>query len=311
MSRTAVIAIAKPVTVPARITDRGTQHQVSRSRLGPILRSYPLAVGALVFMIIAVMAAIAAPRIAPHDPLQQSLLLRFLPPAWQAGGEWSYPLGTDYLGRDVLSRLLFGARTSLALSFASTLGSVVIGVTLGLLAALHGGWTGALIMRLVDAQLAFPFIVLAIATVAAIGTSLLNLFVLLVVFGWAQFARVVRGETLGVMQTGYVEAARATGLTEWRIATHYILPNVATPVIVIAAYTVPQIIIIESALSFLGVGVQPPTPSWGSMLSEGQTYLDSAWWLATSAGVAITVTVLAINIVGSALRDANDPRRRS
>jgi peptide/nickel transport system permease protein len=206
---------------------------------------------------------------------------------------------------------LFGARTSLALSFASTLGSVVIGVTLGLLAALHGGWTGALIMRLVDAQLAFPFIVLAIATVAAIGTSLLNLFVLLVVFGWAQFARVVRGETLGVMQTGYVEAARATGLTEWRIATHYILPNVATPVIVIAAYTVPQIIIIESALSFLGVGVQPPTPSWGSMLSEGQTYLDSAWWLATSAGVAITVTVLAINIVGSALRDANDPRRRS
>lgn len=280
------------------------------TRLGRSLQE-PVTLGAVIFLVIACVGAAAASEIAPHDPVQQDLRHRFFPPAWQPGGSVGFPLGTDYLGRDVLSRLLFGARISLALGFAATACAVAIGVTLGLLAALRGGWVGAVILRLVDAQLAFPFIVLAIATIAALGTDLVNLFVLLVVFGWAQFARVVRAEALVVMEQGYVEAARSVGVGEWRIAARYVLPNVAASVIVIAAYTVPQVIIIESALSFLGVGVQPPTPSWGSMLSEGQNYLDSAWWLATFAGLAIMLTVLAINLIGSALRTANDPRSAS
>lgn len=281
---------------------------------GSLLHNY-VALAALAFLLVVAVAAVAAPAVAPADPVHQDLLQRLQPPSWSStaamnglgGGRTRHLLGTDELGRDVLSRLIYGARVSLALGLFCSASGAIIGVSLGLLAALHGGWLEVVIMRLVDAQLAFPFIVLAIAVVAVTGPSLINLYLLLSVFGWAPFARLVRGDALAVKQREFVTAARAIGANEWRIAVRHILPNVISPIIVVATFTVAEIVIVESSLSFLGVGVQPPTPYWGGMLSSGQNYLDSAWWLATFSGFAIMATVLAFNILGNFLRQFIDP----
>lgn len=257
---------------------------------------------ALLMLVAAV--AVAAPWIAPHSPTTQDLIGRLHGPALSGG----HPLGTDELGRDVLSRVIYGTRVSLALGFGCSLVAAAFGLVLGLLAGLRGGWVDGLVMRLVDAQLAFPFVVLAIAIVAVAGPHIWILAGLLSWLGWAQFARLVRGEAQAAARQDYVLAARALGASKLRIAIRDVLPNLLPPVLIIATFNVAQVIIQESALSYLGVGVQAPTPSWGGMLSEGQQYLGSAWWIAMSGGVALMITVLLVNLVGVRLRRTLDPR---
>jgi ABC-type dipeptide/oligopeptide/nickel transport system permease subunit len=268
------------------------------------LRRNPTAAVGVVLLLIVVGAALTAPLLAPHDPTEQDTGHRLAPPAWDPDGLAMYPLGTDQVGRDLLSRLLYGARVSLALGLSCTIVASVMGIALGLLAGLGPPRLGEAIMGVADVQLAFPFLVLAIALIAVVGPSFLSLVVILSVFGWVQFARLVRGDVLAERERDYVLAARTVGASEVRVAVRHILPNVLSPVVVIWTFTLAQIILIESALSFLGLGVQPPTPSWGSMLADGRNYIDTAWWLGTFPGLAIMVTVLAVNLVGDALRDA-------
>lgn len=266
------------------------------------------AMAGLAILALVALCGILAPIIAPHSPYDQQIAHKLAPPVWESTGSAANLLGTDQLGRDILSRIIFGARISLALGFSCTLIASVIGVTLGLVAGLGPRRLGDALMRVADAQIAFPFLVLAITVIAVFGSSFVNLVIVLSVFGWVHFARLVRGDTLSIREKEFVDAARTLGASGWRIATRHVLPNILSPVIIIWTFSVAQIIIIESALSFLGLGVQPPTPSWGSMLSDGRGYLDTAWWLGTFPGLAIMVTVLAVNFVGDALRDVLDPR---
>ncbi|OWT65890.1 peptide ABC transporter permease [Candidimonas nitroreducens] len=255
-----------------------------------------------------IVAAVAAPYLSPADPLAQNLSHRLLPPFWEKLGSTAHFLGTDQLGRDVLARLLYGARITLLVGFVCTFIAGTVGTMLGIIAAYIGGRVDALIMRLADIQLSLPFIILAIALVAALGPSLFNIIIVLGLTSWVRFARVVRAETLVVRELNYIEAAHALGAGAWRIVRHHILPNVASPIIVVATLEIPRLILMEASLSFLGLGVQPPTPSWGSMVSEGRSYLDVAWWLTTVPGLAITVVVLSVNLVGDWLRDSLDVR---
>jgi peptide/nickel transport system permease protein len=255
-------------------------------------------------------AALLAPRIAPWDPGRQMLLKRLRPPVWQARGAWEHPLGTDHLGRDILSRILHGGRISLGVGLSSVAVSAVLGVTLGLLAGFHGGRTDALIMRTVDVFLAIPYILLAMGVVFALGPSLLNVILVMGVTRWVQFARVVRADVLSIREREFVAGARARGSRPGRLLLQHVLPNALTPIIVVATLELAFMIVYESALSFLGLGVQPPTPTWGWMLSDGRNYLGTAWWLATFPGLAIMLTVLAVNLLGDWLRDTLDPRLR-
>jgi peptide/nickel transport system permease protein len=255
-------------------------------------------------------AAVLAPRLAPWDPGRQMLLKRLRPPAWQARGLPEHPLGTDHLGRDILSRILHGGRISLGVGVSSVVLAGVIGVTLGLLAGFHGGRVDAAIMRVVDVFLAIPYILLAMGVVFALGPSLLNVILVMGATRWVQFARVVRADVLSIREREFVSGARARGNRSLRLLLRHVLPNALTPIIVIATLELAFMIIYESALSFLGLGVQPPTPTWGWMLSEGRNYLSTAWWLATFPGLAIMLTVLAVNLLGDWLRDTLDPRLR-
>jgi peptide/nickel transport system permease protein len=280
-----------------------------RSRAATGLLRRPAGLIGLAIVALIVLAALFAPAIAPHDPVQQRITRRGQPPAWMSGN-WSHPLGTDHLGRDVLSRILFGARASVVLSGSVVVMAAASGTLLGLLAGMRGGLVDVVIMRVADALLAVPFMVVAIAVIAVFGAGLTQLTLLLTVFGWVQFARVVRGDVLSAREKEYVEAARCLGARGLRIALRHILPNVLSPVIVLATFAVAALIIIESALSFLGLGIQPPTPSWGGMLSDGRNYLDTAWWLSVFPGLAITLMVMGVNFLGDALRDVLDPRQR-
>jgi peptide/nickel transport system permease protein len=255
-------------------------------------------------------AALLAPKIAPWDPGRQMLVKRLRPPAWQTRGAWEHPLGTDHLGRDILSRIVHGARISLGVGLSSVGLSALIGVSLGLLAGFYGGRVDALIMRIVDVFLAIPYILLAMGVVFALGPSLLNVVLVMGVTRWVQFARIVRADVLSIREREFVEGARARGNRPWRLLTRHVLPNALTPIIVVATLELAFMIIYESALSFLGLGVQPPTPTWGWMLADGRNYLATAWWLATFPGLAIMLTVLAVNLLGDWLRDTLDPRLR-
>jgi peptide/nickel transport system permease protein len=253
-------------------------------------------------------AALAAPQIAPWDPGRQMLIKRLRPPAWQARGLREHPLGTDHLGRDILSRILHGGRISLGVGLSAVTLSGLIGVTLGLLAGFHGGRTDALIMRVVDVFLAIPYILLAMGVVFALGPSLLNVILVMAVTRWVQFARIVRADVLSIREREFVSGARARGNRSMRLLLRHVLPNALTPIIVVATLELAFMIIYESALSFLGLGVQPPTPTWGWMLADGRNYVATAWWLATLPGLAIMLTVLAVNLLGDWLRDTLDPR---
>jgi peptide/nickel transport system permease protein len=271
----------------------------------------PAAVGGFVVLALVCVTAVAAPWLAPHDPMGQVLERRLLPPAWTAGGDWAFPLGADHLGRDILSRLIFGSRISLLVGVTAVAISGLLGVTLGLLAGYYGGRFDTLLMRMVDVQLAFPFILLAITVVAVLGAGLRNVIIVLGVAGWTVYARVVRGQVLSLREMEFVVAARAIGVPNHVIIPRHLLPNVMTPVVIMATFAVATNIITEASLSFLGLGVEPRIPTWGSMLSDGRAYIGRAWWLTTFPGLAILVTVLSINLLGDWLRDRLDPRLRN
>jgi peptide/nickel transport system permease protein len=262
--------------------------------------------------VLAVMAgaALLAPQIAPWDPARQMLVKRLRPPAWQARGLHEHPLGTDHLGRDILSRIIYGGRISLGVGLSAVTLSALIGVTLGLLAGFHGGRADAVIMRLADVFLSIPYILLAMGVVFALGPSLLNVVLVMAVTRWVQFARIVRADVLSIREREFVSGARARGNRSVRLLLRHVLPNALTPIIVVATLELAFMIIYESALSFLGLGVQPPTPTWGWMLADGRNYIATAWWLATFPGLAIMLTVLAVNLLGDWLRDTLDPRLR-
>jgi len=254
-----------------------------------------------------VIVSLAAPAIAPGDPLAINLDRRLQPPAW-AGGDWSHPLGCDQVGRDLLSRVIYGARTSIVLGVVIVLLTLLIGVTLGSLGGYVGGWTDVVLSRIVDVLLAFPFLVLALGMMAALGPSFINLILVLAFKGWVDFYRVTRAEVMSLKSSDFVHAARALGVRGPVIVVSEILPNVLPSIIVLAALRMAAIIIAEASLSFLGLGVQPPTPSWGMMINEGRPYMLNAWWISTFPGLAIALLVLVINVFGEGLRDALDPR---
>ena len=253
-------------------------------------------------------AAVFAPQLAPWDPARQMLMKRLRPPMWQERGLREHPLGTDHLGRDILSRILHGGRISLGVGLTAVTLSALFGVTLGLLAGFFGGRADALIMRVVDVFLAIPYILLAMGVVFALGPSLLNVILVMAVTRWVQFTRIVRADVLSIREREFVAGARARGNRALRLLLRHVLPNALTPIIVVATLELAFMIIYESALSFLGLGVQPPTPTWGWMLSDGRNYVATAWWLATFPGLAIMLTVLAVNLLGDWLRDTLDPR---
>ncbi len=257
-----------------------------------------------------VFMALSAPYLAPHDPNGILLDAKLKPPVWQKGGTWEYPLGTDKLGRDVLSRIMYGARVSLVVGFGAVLLGGLIGVTLGLLSGFYGGWIDDAITLLTEIQMAFPTILLAIAIMAVLGPGLRNVIIVLSFAGWVAYDRVVRGQTLTAREQLYVEAARVIGVRDWKILFRHILPNVAASVVIIGSFGVASAILAEAFLSFLGLGIGPETPTWGGMLADGRDLMREAWWLATLPGLAIMLTVLGINSVGDWLRDFLDPRLR-
>lgn len=254
------------------------------------------------------LAAVLAPVVSPFDPLEQDIGQRLREPGWQDAQGRLHPLGTDHLGRDILARIVFGSRIALVVGLAAVAISGVLGMLIGLVAGYFGGRVDDFLMRLADIQLAFPFILLAIAVIGVLGPSLQNIIIVIGVSSWVVYARVVRGEVLSIREREYVQAAIALGSQHWRVLRHHVLPNTLTPWLVVATLDMARVIVIESALSFLGLGVQPPTPTWGGMLADGRVYLSTAWWLATFPGLAILITVLGINLFGDGLRDTLDPR---
>jgi peptide/nickel transport system permease protein len=266
------------------------------------------AVAGLLVVAATIVIAILAPVLSPADPVKNQLLERLTPPMWVAGGTPRHPLGTDTLGRDVTSRLLYGARVSLVVGLSAVAIAGVIGVALGLVAGYYRGWLDDVLMRLGDVQLAFPVLVLAIALLAVVGASLLNVVLVPGITGWITYARIVRGETLSLSTRDFVEAARAMGAPDRHVIWRHILPNVLPPITVVATFSVARIVIAEASLSFLGLGLPPPAPSWGAMLDEGRNYITTGWWLALFPGLAILILVLGINLLGDWLRDVLDPR---
>ena len=265
---------------------------------------------AAVVMAIVIGSAAAAPWIVPYDPLAVDIQHRLGPPAWMAGGKTTHLLGTDQIGRDLLSRVIYGGRVSLVIGMSAVLVSATIGVLLGLAAGYFAGRIDWMIMTLVNVMLTFPFVLLALAVIAVLGPSLINMIIVLGVADWPLYARVIRAETLAVREREFVLASRALGMSHLRIMFRQILPNLVSVIVVIATLQVARVIILESFLSFLGLGIQPPTPAWGNMLGEGRVYMLNSWWIATFPGLAIFTTTLAINLMGNALRDWLDPHMK-
>ena len=257
-----------------------------------------------------VITGVVAPLIAPHDPERGDIRARMVPPVWLEGGTTEYLLGTDHLGRDMLSRVIYGARISLVV-VAVTLGvGLVIGVIAGLLAGWYGSWIDELMMRIVDIKLAIPTILLALVLVLALGQSFLIIVAILAIAVWPRFARNTRGEVLQLKTMDYVALAKVAGASTPRILFKHIFPGVVNTLIILASLEVGIVILLESTLSFLGAGVPPPTPAWGSMVADGRDRLAVAWWISTMPGVAIMMVVLAMNLFGDWLRDKLDPRLR-
>jgi len=278
------------------------------SRAWRKLARNPAAILGALILLVVVGAALGASWIAPHDPAKQSLLRRFTPPVWTAGGNPAYPLGTDQVGRDILSRMIHGARISLLVGVLAVVVSVLIGVTLGLVSGFVGGRVDMVLMTIVDITWSFPQLLLALAFVAALGPSLVTIILVLGFTGWERYARVVRAEVLALREKDFIEAARAMGVGSLRILRVHVLPNTFSSIVVLSTLQVAQAILAEAALSFLGVGSGRTYPTWGQMIALGRDFVSVAWWLATFPGLAILATVLAINLVGDRLRDALDPR---
>jgi len=274
------------------------------------VRRYPvISLSLLTFLL--VIPAVFATQVAPHDPLKGSLARRLKPPVWQDGGSIQYPLGTDKLGRDILSRMIHGARVSLMVSLVAIFVGGTIGTSLGLISGYFGGRVDALLMRLVDISLSLPTILLALVLVAAVGPSFATVITVLVVLLWARYARLVRGETLSIKERDFIARARVAGASHARIMARYILPNVVNSLLVLATLQVGYVILLESALSFLGAGLPRPTPAWGLMIADGRELIVTAWWVSMFPGLAIMLTVLALNLLGDWLRDHLDPKLRN
>ena len=295
---------ARALTLPEELHPARREWALFVRRLG---RRRTALFGAVVVALV-VITAVAAPWVSPFDPLEQSIGERLKAPGWRDQAGRAHPLGTDHLGRDILARIIYGARPALLVGFAAVMISGVLGMMAGLLAGYFGGRIDDVLMRLADIQLAFPFILLAIAVIGVLGPSLTTIICVIGVSSWVVYARIVRGAALSLREREFVQAAQALGGGDGRILVRHILPNVFTPWLVVATLDMARVIVIESALSFLGLGVQPPAATWGGMLADGRVYISTAWWLATFPGLAILVTVLGINLFGDGLRDTLDPR---
>lgn len=280
------------------------------SRWRPLVRNPRVVFGGGVLALI-VLVAIFAPAIAPYGVRQQQPSIGNEPPGWTDPDGGRHLFGTDALGRDIFSRVLFGARVSLLVGGAAVAVALVIGVPLGLLSGFLGGRVDSVVMRLVDVQLAIPFFLLAISVTALFGQGLWNVIVLLGVTSWFGFARVVRAQVLSIRELPYVEAARAAGAPPGRILLRHLLPNAWTPILVLASQQVGSMIVAESSLTFLGIGVPPDTATWGGMIAAGRSELEIAWWIATIPGLALTLTVVAVYFLGDGLRDVLDPKTKT
>ena len=272
------------------------------------LAHHPSALLGGIIVLVYILAAVFAPQLTPYDPIDSNLRERFLPPAWMEGGDLAHPLGTDEQGRDLLTRIIYGSRVSLAVGFVAIGISVVIGLSLGALAGFFRGPFDDVLSRFADLLLAFPFLIFAIGVMAFLGPGFVNLIMALTFKGWVEFYRLVRGEMLSEKTKEYVEAAKVVGQPKRAIISSEILPNIVQSVFVLGTLRMGTLIIAEASLSFLGLGIQPPTPAWGSMISAGRDYLLSAWWVSTMPGLALLILVLSINVFGEGLRDILDPR---
>ena len=257
-----------------------------------------------------VLLAILAPLLSPADPHDQSLRNRFKPPVWEEGGSWKYPLGTDRLGRDMLSRIIWGSRVSLAAGVITVLLASAFGAAVGLVAGYYGGRVDAALMRITDATMSFPVILLALILAVTVGPSFTNVVVAIAVILWARYARVIRGQVLTLMQLDFIAQARVAGAGASRIITRHLFPNTLNTLVVLVTLQIGYVIIVEASLSFLGAGIPPPTPAWGSMIAEGREFVTSAWWVSMFPGLAILLVVLAFNLLGDWLRDTFDPKLR-
>lgn len=292
-----------PTADPASVQDRLTDVRHRSSFRLSLMQNRRAAFGAGLLILI-IGATLLAPMVSPHDPNQQVLSAKLTPPVWQGGGTWNHILGTDHLGRDILSRIIYGGRISLFIGAAAVLVSGSIGVFMGLVGGYFGGRVDALLMRGADIQLAFPQMLLVILILVIFGQSIMSIIVVLAVADWVIYARLVRGRLLTERRLEYVEAARAVGASNSRIIFTHLLPNLLPLIVVISALQFGVMILLESSLSFLGIGVQPPTSSWGRMLNDGQTYMSIAWWVSTLPGLAIVFTVLGTNFLADGLREA-------
>ena len=268
----------------------------------------PAIIACIVLLTLLVIAAVAAPWLSPHDPLRQSLLLRLRPPGYSTKAMGTFPLGTDDLGRDLLSRIIFGARASLIVAALSVSVSLSIGSLLGLVAGRSRPWIAALVMRLVDTMLSIPAILLAILTVAVLGPGFVKLVLVLGLTRWPRYTRVAYASTLQIATLPYIRAAEMAGAGPLRILLRHVLPNIAGPLMVVATSEFGLMILFEAGLSFLGLGIQPPSPSWGSIMSAGREYVERAWWMTVFPGVTLFALVLCVNLLGDWLRDRLDPR---
>jgi len=261
----------------------------------------------LIILLVVVVCAVGSAHLAPFDPDDQDIMARLLPP-WSVGVDGTHWLGTDALGRDVLSRMIVGARVSLLVGVLAMAVSAVVGVTLGLIAGYEDRYLGRALMVVTDMQLAVPFLVVALAVVAVLGASLTNLVLVLGLTNWVQYVRVVRAECLVLREREFMQAARAMGASVPRLLLRHLLPNVASSAVVISSLLIARMILFESSLSYLGLGVPPDTPTWGGMIADGRDYISTAWWVVAMPGLALFATVVGVNLIGDRLRDLLDPR---
>jgi peptide/nickel transport system permease protein len=268
------------------------------------LKRNKLALFGLFLVVALILIALSARIISPYDPIQISLKQSLRPPSL------AHLMGTDVLGRDIFSRIIYGARASLIIGVVATSISLVIGVIVGAIAGFYGGWLDSILMRITDVFFAFPFFILAIAIMTFLGPSFINIFIALGIVGWTNYARLVRGQVMSVKECDYVEAAHAVGAKNARIIWRHVMPNTLAPIIVYTTMNIGGVILAEAGLSFLGIGVQPPSPSWGLMLAEASNFIFNAPWMVIWPGVAIFLTVLGYNLLGDGLRDALDPRMK-
>ncbi|WP_117194814.1 ABC transporter permease [Rhizobium terrae] len=265
-----------------------------------------------VLVLVFVLAALLAPYLGLPVPTRSNLVARMAAPTWTGlFSPGAHPLGTDELGRDILSRIVHGSRVTLTIATAAVVLGGIVGTLLGIVAGYYRGMVDRVLMRIVDIQLALPLMLLALLVIAALGPSTTNLVVVLALTSWLRYARIIRGQVLALREREFVLSAHAIGAGTWRIMIKHLLPNVLTPALVVATLELARIIIMDAALSFLGLGVQPPNPSWGRMLADGRVYISTAWWIVTFPGVAILLTVLSVNLLGDWLRDYFDPKLRT